>query len=123
MLEFVASTFSSTFFILVAASVTTDPPLEPSGNQPPPFDERSIPPIDLSIHFERARTGNWIGACYIFIDGVASYSRATFAAESNLVRRVFADRGGRMVIRSSFRGENSRRIRERRGEGEGRMNL
>lgn len=87
------------------------------------FDERSIlllpPPPPRSIsrsistRLERA-TSNWIGAgIYLSMPRLA----ATFAAESNLLRRVFEGRRGWMVIRSSFRGENSRR---REGHG---MNL
>lgn len=87
---------------------------DPSSSSPPP-PPRSIS-RSISTRLERA-TGNWIGAgIYLSMPRLA----ATFAAESNLLRRVFEGRRGWMVIRSSFRGENSRRRGGREGHG---MNL
>lgn len=60
---------------------------DPSSSSPPP-PPRSIS-RSISTRLERA-TGNWIGAgIYLSMPRLA----ATFAAESNLLRRVFEGRG------------------------------
>lgn len=85
---------------------------------PPPlstFVQRSTPPPPHgdSIHFDVSSARQVIGSALVYIYRWRCRTRATFAAESNP-----RTEGEGMVIRSSFRGENSHRIAGRRGRNE-----
>lgn len=79
-----------------------------------PFDFRpKIHPHGDSIHFDVSSARQVIGSALVYIYRWRCRTRATFAAESNP-----RTEGEGMVIRSSFRGENSHRIAGRRGRNE-----
>lgn len=82
-------------------------PFRLSSKDPP------LPPHGDSIHFDVSSARQVIGSALVYIYRWRCRARATFAAESNP-----RTEGEGMVIRSSFRGENSHRIAGRRGRNE-----